>query len=85
MPANFNAVGDIGYRSTGLVKKRLLKRGNYQLVAAKFGQPFTQPRNATLTAKWRRYDNFPTADAPLSEGITPPGRKLSKTDVTCTM
>jgi len=83
--ANFNTAGDIGYRSTGLVKKRLLMRGNYQLVAGKFGQTFDQPKQTTLTAKWRRYDNFPTADAPLQEGITPPGRKLSKTDVTSTL
>ena len=82
---NFNTAGDIGYRSTGKVKKRLLRRGNYKLVAAKFGQAFTQGKHNTLTAKWRRYDNFPTAEAPLSEGITPPGRKLAKTDVTSTL
>ena len=82
---NFNTAGDIGYRSTGLVKKRLLRRGNYKLVAGKFGQPFNQPKGTTLTAKWRRYDNFPTAEAPLSEGITPAGRKLAKTDVTSTL
>lgn len=85
MGQNFNTSGDIGYRSTGLVKKRLLRRGNYKLVAAKFGQAFTQPKHTTLTAKWRRYDNFPTAEAPLQEGITPAGRKLAKTDVTSTL
>lgn len=84
MAQNFNTAGDIGYRSTGKVKKRLLRRGNHKLVAAKFGQAFSQPKHATLTAKWRRYDNFPTAEAPLSEGITPPGRKLAKTDITAT-
>ena len=85
MAESFNTAGDIGYRSTGLVKKRLLKRGNYQLVAGKFGQPFTQPKHTTLTARWRRYTNFPTADAPLQEGITPPGRKLASTEVTSTL
>lgn len=85
MGQNFNTVGDIGYRSTGKVKKRLLRRGNYKLVAGKFGQAFTQGKNNTLTAKWRRYENFPTAEAPLSEGITPPGRKLASTDVTSTL
>jgi len=85
MGQNFNTAGDIGYRSTGLVKKRLLRRGNYKLVAGKFGQAFTQPKKTTLTGKWRRYDNFPTAEAPLSEGITPAGRKLAKTDVTSTL
>lgn len=82
MSEQFNTSGDIGFRSTGLVKKRLLKRGNYRLVAGKFGQPFLQPKHTTLTARWRRYSNFPTADAPLQEGVTPPGRKLAKTDVT---
>lgn len=85
MGLNFNNSGELTFRGTGLVKKQLLKRGNYKLVAALFGQPFTQPNNATLTAKWSRYENFPTADAPLSEGITPPGRKLSRTDVTATL
>ncbi len=85
MGQNFNTAGELTFRGTGLVKKRLLKRGNYKLVAAMFGQPFTQPKHATLTAKWRRYDNFPTAEAPLAEGITPAGRKLAKTDVTKTL
>uniref|UniRef100_A0A6M3J3A7 Putative capsid protein n=2 Tax=viral metagenome TaxID=1070528 RepID=A0A6M3J3A7_9ZZZZ len=85
MTQNFNTAGDIGFRSTGKVKKRLLRRGNYKLVAAKFGQAFTQGKHTTLTGKWRRYENFPTAEAPLSEGITPPGRKLAKTDVTSTL
>lgn len=85
MGNNFNTAGDIGYRSTGEVKKRLLMRGNYKMVAAKFGQAFTQGKGTTLTGKWRRYENFPTAEAPLQEGITPPGRKLSKTDVTSTL
>lgn len=85
MGQNFNTSGELTFRGTGLVKKRLLKRGNYKLVAAMFGQPFTQPKNATLTAKWRRYDNFPTAEAPLAEGITPAGRKLAKTDITKTL
>ena len=85
MAQNFNTAGDIGYRSAGKVKKRLLRRGNYKLVAAKFGQAFTQGKHTTLTAKWRRYENFPTAEAPLSEGITPPGRKLAKTDITSTL
>lgn len=85
MGQNFNESGELTFRGNGLVKKRLLKRGNYQMVAAMFGQPFTQPKNTTLTGKWRRYSNFPTADAPLSEGITPPGRKLAKTDITASL
>lgn len=85
MGQNFNSSGELTFRGTGQVKKRLLRRGNYKLVAARYGQAFTQPKHATLTAKWRRYDNFPTAEAPLAEGITPPGRKLAKTDITSTL
>ena len=59
MPNNFNTAGDIGYRATGKVIKKLLKNGNYKLCAGKYGQPFTIGKNQTVTAKWRRYDNFP--------------------------
>lgn len=85
MGQNFNQTGELTYRGTGAVKKRLLTRGNTRMVAALYGQPFTQPKHATLTAKWRRYENLPTAEAPLVEGITPPGRKLAYTDVAATM
>jgi N4-gp56 family major capsid protein len=85
MGQNFNTAGELTFRGTGLVKKRLLKRGMFKLCASMFGQPFTQPKNTTLTAKWRRYENFPRAEAPLAEGITPAGRKLAKTDVTATL
>lgn len=85
MAQNFNSSGELTFRGTGLVKKRLLRRGNYKLIAARYGQAFTQPKHATLTAKWRRYHNFPTVEAPLAEGITPAGRKLGKTDVTATL
>jgi len=85
MANNFNTAGDIGYRATGKVIKRLLKNGNYKLCAGKYGQPFTIGKNQTVTAKWRRYDNFPQAVAPLSEGVTPAGRKLTSTDISATM
>lgn len=81
----FTAVGDISYRGTGVIKKKLLRTGNYKLVAGKFGQPFTIPKHQTVTAKWERYDDFPQAIAPLSEGITPPGGKISSSTVTATM
>ena len=85
MANQFTAVGDISYRGTGKAIKKLLKNGNYKLCAGKYGQPFTIGKHQTVTAKWRRYDNFPQATAPLSEGITPAGRKLSSQDITATM
>jgi len=85
MAISTNVVGDISYKGIGRIVKKLLKNGNYKLCAAKFGQPFTIPQHQTVTAKWRRYDNFPQAVAPVSEGVTPPGRKMAATDISATM
>jgi len=85
MAINTNVVGDISYRGIGKVVKKLLKNGNYRLCAAKLGQPFTIEQHQTVTAKWKRYDNFPQAIAPISEGVTPPGRKMSGQDISATM
>lgn len=85
MGENYNTSGDIGFRTTGYAKKRLLKRGNYDLVAGRFGQGQPLPKNHSMTQKWRRYESLPRAEAPLAEGVTPAGRKLSKTDITVSL
>jgi N4-gp56 family major capsid protein len=44
------------------------------------------PRNGgTNTIKFRRYSNLAPATVPLQEGITPPGKQLSVTDITATV
>jgi N4-gp56 family major capsid protein len=85
MGQNYNTSGDISFRTAGYAKKRLLKRGNFDLVAGRFGQGNPLPKNHSMTQKWRRYESLPRAEAPLAEGVTPAGTKLSKTDITCTL
>lgn len=80
-----NTVGEIGYRSQGRLIKKLLKPGNLMLVAAKYGTVAIQPKGSTLTAKWARMESFAVSTAPLSEGVTPPGMKISLTPITVTM
>ena len=80
-----NTTGEIGFRSKGRLVKKFLKRGNLMLVAAKYGTPSTQPKHATLTAKWVRFESFAATTAPLSEGVTPPGMKINLTPITVTM
>ena len=60
----------------------LLKRGKAKLVHAKFAQERPLKSKSGNTIKFRRYSALTTATTPITEGVTPPGQKLSKTDLT---
>jgi N4-gp56 family major capsid protein len=47
-------------------------------------RPFKNPNGGT-TIKFRRYDKLPTAMTPITEGVTPNGKQLSKNDLLMTM
>jgi N4-gp56 family major capsid protein len=55
------------------------------MTTERFGHFDPQPKNSTLTRKWRRYNSLARATAPLSEGVPPTGSKLTSTDVTATL
>jgi N4-gp56 family major capsid protein len=40
------------------------------------------PANKTQSMKWRRYNSLDLATTPLTEGVTPTGKKLTATDIT---
>ena len=63
----------------------LLKRGKPKLVHTLFGdkKPLGSKRGNTI--KFRRYSALTTATTPLTEGVTPPGQKLAKTDLLATV
>ena len=62
---------------------RVLLRAAYpKLVHLKFAQHARLDKKHGNTYKWRRYANLSDATVPLTEGLTPPGQKLSKTDLT---
>lgn len=60
----------------------LLKRAQPYLVFNKFAQTRDIPAKSGNTVKFRRYSAMTVATTPLTEGITPPGQQLAKTDLT---
>jgi len=59
----------------------LLKRGKPKLIHTIFGQKKNLGSKKGNTMKFRRYSALTVATTPLSEGVTPPGQQLSKTDL----
>lgn len=82
---NITTYGDISPRTAASAAKRMLSVGQHTMVWERFGQVDPQPRNMGLTRKWRRYEALSRAIAPLAEGVTPQGQKLTITDVQCTL
>ncbi|MCK9517996.1 MAG: N4-gp56 family major capsid protein [Kiritimatiellae bacterium] len=80
-----NTYGDLSPRTAGYAVRKLLERGQYAMVLERFGQTDPQGQHKTKTRKWRRYLSLPAAIAPLAEGISPAGQRLSYVDVTATL
>lgn len=72
---------DITPRTAAYVVRDLLKRAMPYLCLEKFGQSKALPANSTQSMLFRRYNALALATTPLSEGVTPPSKKLTKTDV----
>ena len=85
LPQNTTTSDDISFRTRGKAVRKLLERGQHLMVTERFGQVDPQPKNASLTRKWRRYHSLPRASAPLAEGIPPTGHKLTSTDITANL
>lgn len=77
-----NTYGDIGARTAGKVSAQFLKRGMPYLCLEKFGQSQPIPANSTMAMLFRRYNSLALATTPLTEGVTPKGKKISVTDIT---
>lgn len=60
----------------------LLKRAEPYLIYEIGAQEKDIPAKSGNTVKFRRYAALSVATTPLTEGTTPPGQKLSKTDLT---
>lgn len=55
------------------------------LVHDQFGQKHPIPKNGGKTIEFRKYDPFPKATTPITEGVTPNGHKLNVTTITATV
>lgn len=72
---------DISPRTQAYADRRLLTRATPNNILGQFGQVRTLPRKNTLTMMFRRYNKLAIATTPLSEGVTPTGKTMTKTDV----
>lgn len=77
--------GDISPRTAAFAAKELLKRGQPLLVLEKFMQGKPLPGNSSTSMTFRRYNALALATTPLTEGVTPTSKKLTKTDVPVTL
>jgi N4-gp56 family major capsid protein len=80
-----NTYGDITPRTAAYAVVELLTRMTPYLCLEKFGQAKTLPGNKSQTMKWRKYTALPTNTTALTEGVTPPSRKLTYSDVSVTL
>ena len=73
--------GVLGWHSA-----ELLNRAMPYLILEKFAQAKeTLPGNKTKSVIFSRYAALSNSPVPLTEGVTPAGKTLSKTDITLTM
>lgn len=69
----------------GFYNKTLLRRAQPYLMHQRFGQRRPLGRRQGQSMVFRRYEKLTQATTPLTEGITPTGTSLSKTDVVATL
>jgi N4-gp56 family major capsid protein len=77
--------GDISPRQAAYSAVKMLERGQNLVILERFGQSVPIPKRNTQTIKFRRYESLALATAPLAEGVTPSGQKLTYTDVTAVL
>ena len=63
----------------------LIDMAEAKLVHDQFAQKHPIPKNGGKTIEFRKYNPLPKALVPLSEGVTPDGRKMSVTNLTATV
>ncbi len=73
--------GDISPRTAAFAAKEMLERAMPHLVLERFGQAKPLPGNSSKVIVFRRYEALDHTPVPLTEGVTPKGKKLTHTDV----
>lgn len=77
--------GEIAPRVGVMAVLRLLENALPRMVMQRFGQVTTLPKKRGDTVKWRRYERFAAAMAPLAEGVPPTAQPLRARDYTATL
>jgi len=83
--AELNLYGEISRETAGHLARKLLRRNKAFFHTEKFAQGHELPKNHGQIMKFRRYNSLALATAPLAEGVSPTGQKLSYEDITVTL
>jgi N4-gp56 family major capsid protein len=65
--------------------RRLLRKAFPRLIHSLYAQTKDVPSGESAVIKFRRYSLLTAATTPLTEGVTPSGSQLSKTDISATV
>lgn len=84
---NTNVTGDSGMTTEmkTYYSDYLIDNAMPELVHDQFAQKVNIPKNGGKTVEFRKYTPFPKALTPLTEGVTPDGRKLEVTKLEATV
>lgn len=85
MPDNMTDTAIISPAVNAYFNKLLLVRNKPRLVHGLFADRQTLPGGTGKTIVWRRFAQLATATTEILEGITPPGKYLSKQDIRATV
>ena len=77
--------GEISPRVGVYAVLKLLENALPGMVMQRFGQVTTLPKKRGDTVKWRRYERFAAALAPLAEGVSPTAQPLRARDYTVSL
>lgn len=85
MAAIVFGTSDVNINIQGHYDRNLLERALPSLVHARWGQPRPMPRNSGSRINFRRYESLAANTTPLTEGVTPTGKRPSVSDIYATV
>lgn len=82
--ANANTTADAGMSAEmkTFYDKQLIRMAGPHLIHDQFAQQKDIPKNGGKVIEFRKYDPLPKAMTPLTEGVTPNGRKMHVRTIT---
>ena len=83
--ALITGTGDIDVTLQGHYDRNLLERALPALIHGRFGQTRPLPKNKGTRINFRRFESLAANTTPLTEGVTPTGKKLTSTDIYATI
>lgn len=82
---NLNTTTELSAEMKTFYDKTLITLASPYLVHDQFGQKRDIPKNGGKIIEFRKFSALPKALTPLTEGVTPSGKKLSASTVTATV